>query len=233
MAGSFDDSSNADTSRFIGMLAGRPPLVAGVTFGIAAVVTAICWFAARGMDIVAVVTALATIWAMVLALVIYLLTAKDTDKLLDHIDALQDQLSAALEGPGTGALVVDTQPAAAPATIPTQPHEPTQTRAGDGWADRLADRLPAAYLEALRRQTVLDTEDITRAWTPNPDGGGPWVVEAADGDRWSVFQGRGGRPTVIPLGNATQARQRHEAIQRRVQAARAAKAAARTSQSNP
>jgi len=220
----FDTSTDASDSRFVAMLAGRPPLVAAVTFGIAVVVTVVCWLTVRTMDTVGVVTTLATLWAMVLALVIYLLTAKDTDKLLEHIDALQDQLSAALEGPGAGAVVVDTE-------VPRQP-VPVETPAStpQGWVDRLAGRLPPEYLEALQSRTEITAEDITRAWTPYPGGRGPWVVEAADGDRWSVFQGRGGRPTIIPLGNAAQARQRHEAIQQRIHAVKAAKAAARADQ---
>ena len=199
------------------MLAGRPPLVATVTFGIAVVVTVICWLTVRNMDTVAVVTTLATLWAMVLALVIYLLTAKDTDKLLEHIDALQDQLSAALEGPGAGAVVVDTETSSEPSTVQTPVPAPD---ARPQWFDRLTGRLPEEYLDALRQRTVLNAEDITRAWTPNPGGHGPWVVEAADGNRWSVFRGRGGRPTVIPLGNAAQARERHEAFRQRMQAMR-------------
>ncbi|MCL2783093.1 MAG: hypothetical protein FWD80_03860 [Propionibacteriaceae bacterium] len=231
MADSFDTQKDVSDSRFVAMLAGRPPLVAGVTFGIAAVVTVICWFVVPSMDVVGVVTTLATLWAMVLALVIYLLTAKDTDKLLEHIDALQDQLSAALEGPGAGAVVVDTEAPLEPSAVPVQTPAPTPHSQLEGWVDRLAGRLPPDYLEALRQWTEINAEDITRAWTPNPGGRGPWVVEAADGDRWSVFQGRGGRPTVIPLGNAAQARQRHEAIQQRIQAMRAVKAASRPTRS--
>ena len=196
------------------MLAGRPPLVAGVTFGVAAAVTIICWLIVP-MDAVGVVTTLATLWGLILALVIYLLTAKDTDKLLDRIDALQDQLSAALESPDTGAVVVDTQP-----TSPPQSPVPTNTPSLD-------DRIPSTYLDALRQQAGVDTNNIKRAWTPNPTGGGPWVIEAGDGYRWSVFQGRGGRPTVIPLGSADRAHQRDEAIKQRI-AAQVAKRAAKT-----
>jgi hypothetical protein len=56
------------------------------------------------LDIVAM---LATVWGLDLALVIYLITARDTDKLLARIDILQDQLSAALEAPGPDSEVVD------------------------------------------------------------------------------------------------------------------------------
>lgn len=95
-------------SRFVAGLASKPLLVVAITFGIGAVATALVFLIAPGMDVAGVVTTLATLWGMDLALVIYLLTAKDTDKLLSHIDALQDQLSAALEAPGPDA-VVDTQ----------------------------------------------------------------------------------------------------------------------------
>ena len=196
------------------MLAGRPSMVAGVTFGVAALVTIICWLVVPAMDTVGVVTTLATLWGLTLALVIYLLTAKDTDKLLTHIDALQDQLSAALESPSNGALIVDTQPSTTP---PKQPATRAPVEVLEP-ADQLADRIPATYLDALRQQAGVDTSGIRRAWTPNPTGGGPWVIEAGDGYRWSVFQGRGGRPTVIPLGNADRARQRDEAIKQRIAA---------------
>ena len=91
----------------MGQLAGRPLLVVTTTCGVSIVVTVALVLAAHGMDVAGVVTTLATLWALVLALVIYLLTARDTDKLLGHIDALQDQLSAALAVPGAEAEVIE------------------------------------------------------------------------------------------------------------------------------
>ena len=201
------------------------------------------------MDSVAIVTTLATVWGLDLALVIYLLTAKDTDKLLAHIDALQDQLSAALEGPGPDAVVVENSQIAStsPATVPqkasqqeetpqnvtvpentqpspsSEPEIPVQPGPtpkvhpypshAPGGTTPVPESLPVTaympkeYVEALRNQLRMNTEDIVRAWTPNPHGNGPWVVEDTKGDRWSVFQGRHDRPTVISLESRERLRQ--------------------------
>lgn len=179
------------------MLSGRPLLVAAVTLAFAALVTVCCYLGASGLDVVGVVSLVATVWALALAVVIYLLTAKDTDKLLARIDALQDQLSAVLEKPGEDAIVVDAAPAAKAPQVPVRPPEPM--------GEKLAERLPTDYLSALRHQARIDPDELRRAWTPNRGSDGPWVVEAADGSRWSVFKGRGGRPTVIPLGAVARA----------------------------
>lgn len=243
---------NRRTGRFVAHLAGNPLAVVAVTFCIGAVGTVILVLLARGMDAVGVVSALATIWALALALVIYLLTARDTDKLLTHIDALQDQLSAVLDAPGPGAEVVDAEPADAQSAPPVSPvpsaETPTKTpdaepavRAGEtppgrptdrpgspvdrpgGPVDRqaptlesgIAGRVPAEYLAALQRMMGVETADIERAWTPSPNGRGPWVVEDRDGERWSVFKSRTGRPTVIPLGNVERYRRmRQERVDR-------------------
>ena len=186
-----------ETSRFVAELAARPLLVVGVTFAISAVVTAVLMLVAWGMDVTAAVTTLVGVWALVLALVIYLLTARDTDRLLSHIDALQDQLSAVLETPGADAEVIDTaaaqpQPTAVPAISPV---------------NHLEARMPPEYVDALRQVIGTDVDKIRRAWTPIPNGHGPWVVENVEGDRWSVFRAGHGRPTVVPLGNPEQRRQ--------------------------
>ena len=258
-------------------LAGSPLLVVMVTLAIGVAVTVVLMWAVP-MDAVAIVSTLATLWGLDLALVIYLLTAKDTDKLLAHIDALQDQLSAALEGPGPGAVVVEgqvatpvqsqvegqvtappvqsqaadtkeeaglqtaqtplqeppvqpgpseisPQPSPAPevvalprvhdaTTVPRPAPEAPQPLYPQGapYSEALpvTAYIPATYLEALRRQVGMEVADIHRAWTPNPHGNGPWVVEDAGGDRWSVFQGRHDRPTVISLETRERLRQRRD-----------------------
>ena len=306
-------------------LAGSPLLVVGVTLAIAGVVTGIL-MGITHMDSVAIVSTLATIWGLDLALVIYLLTAKDTDKLLAHIDALQDQLSAALEGPGPDAVVVEGTPqiestsgasaqkvsqseetptgvpedfqsnrspeSALPSpsletevqrplysevpvqhvpyteipgqqgpstktpvhrgpsaetpgqhgpstTIPAQPGPSPEVPTQPGPTPKahphpshthgtapvplvpitqpvpqpateslpVTEYMPKEYVEALREQLRMQAEDIVRAWTPNPHGNGPWVVEDAKGDRWSVFQGRRNQPTVISLESRERLRQ--------------------------
>jgi len=252
----FDDSDVPQTSPFLARLAGSPLLVVGVTLAIGVAVTGVLMIVGH-MDSVAIVTTLATVWGLDLALVIYLLTAKDTDKLLAHIDALQDQLSAALEGPGPDAVVVEgapqiegtsgvppqqipvTEPAPPPGLEPVQPPKPAQpdlappqvpgqkthphpshggtpVHPAPPVPQKTPETLPVEaympkeYVEALRNQLRMDTEDIVRAWTPNPHGNGPWVVEDARGDRWSVFQGRHDRPTVISLESRERLRQIRE-----------------------
>ena len=250
MSDSFSDADNPRPSRFVANLASHPLLVVAVTFAIGAAATAVLLILVGGMDATAVVTTLATLWSLDLALAIYLLTARDTDKLLSHIDALQDQLSAALENPGPDAVVVEgpaeaaaqsesaaqpepivlPQPVVSSGTIappepPARPGPITQpepvaqpepavpvptTPAGSPVS--VTAYMPAEYLEALRQRARVGIDDIQRAWTPNPFGNGPWVVETISGDRWSVFQTRGGRPTVIPLGGDREVirRQRRE-----------------------
>jgi len=266
------DSGGPSASPFLARLAGSPLLVVGVTLAIGVVVTGALMLAVP-MDSVAIVTTLATVWGLDLALVIYLLTAKDTDKLLAHIDALQDQLSAALEGPGPDAVVVegpqmkstkgasaphdihhpdnlhgDEETTTVPPAIPAQPgpslERPVQPTPSPGPPTPptppgptpkahphpshthgttpvpepqsaseplpVTAYMPKAYVEALRNQLRMETEDIVRAWTPNPHGNGPWVVEDAKGDRWSVFQGRRDQPTVISLESRERLRQIRE-----------------------
>jgi len=70
---------------------------------------------------------------------------------------------------------------------------------------------PPDYVAALKTRLGLDGDDMDRAWTPMPNWAGPWVVEDNGHDRWSVFRGRSGHITVIPLGNADRAREKHNA----------------------
>ena len=282
MKDSFGGSGGQPTSRLVARLASSPLLVVGVTLAIGVAVTGVLMIVGH-MDSVAIVTTLATVWGMDLALVIYLLTAKDTDKLLAHIDALQDQLSAALEGPGPDAMVVGGEAAphidsttGASAAAPEETHQPVEIPAGTFHGDEeipagtfhggeetvppevptepartpeaqhgptpkahphpshshgttpvphppvphgtlvppstpeplpVTEYMPKEYVEALRNQLRMEAEDFVRAWTPNPNGNGPWVVEDAKGDRWSVFQGRHDRPTVISLESRERLRQ--------------------------
>ena len=85
------------------------------------------------------------------------------------------------------------QQAAAPVPPPT-PANPAEPR------DPPEPTIPEAYLDILQRETGVGLTDIRRAWSPNPRGGGPWVVENNDGARWSIIQSRSGRLTVIALG---------------------------------
>lgn len=75
-------------------------LVTVVSFALTLVLTVVVLLAEpEPVDILGVVSLAATIWGLTLALVIYLLTAQDTDRVLDHISDLQEQLAASLEEP--------------------------------------------------------------------------------------------------------------------------------------
>ena len=214
-----DDPKPGQASRFVVALADHPLLVVVATFVVGAAATAILALCVHGLDAVGVVTTVASLWALDLALVIYLLTARDTDKLLARIDAAQDQLAAVLAAPGSDAEVVEAATGATPAepvdnvdsagatvaSAPVRPGPPT-----------VAGRLPADYLTAYTRHTGVAADDIRLAWTPQAKANGPWVLEDNRGDRWSVFQGAGARPTVIALGNADRLRQRRQDARQRL-----------------
>ncbi|QIK62027.1 hypothetical protein G7068_01515 [Leucobacter viscericola] len=97
-----DDSENSRSpfSPFMQRLSSRPVLVTVVSFALTLVLTVVVLFVEPdSVDILGVVSLAATIWGLTLALVIYLLTAQDTDRVLDHISDLQEQLAASLEEP--------------------------------------------------------------------------------------------------------------------------------------
>lgn len=134
---------------FLRRLADKPMLVITSTFVLTAFVTIVVLVAEpASVDVLGVVSLLATLWGLTLAVVIYLLTAQDTNRVLGQIGDLQEQLSAALaepdatDTPGSGESpaepAIDESPSPAPAEdrpdAPVvvgrhpQPHEPARTR---------------------------------------------------------------------------------------------------------
>lgn len=89
-------------SPFMQRLSSRPILVTIVSFGLTLVLTVVVLILEPdAVDILGVVSLAATLWGLTLALVIYLLTAQDTDRVLEHISDLQEQLAASLAEPET------------------------------------------------------------------------------------------------------------------------------------
>jgi hypothetical protein len=80
-------------------LAKFPGRVTVVTFAAGVVVTGLVTLVDGDWSAVTIVSLLATLWALFFAVMIYLLTAKDTDRVLEQIADLHEQLSTALASP--------------------------------------------------------------------------------------------------------------------------------------
>ena len=84
---------------FLDHLAKFPGRVTAVTFAAGAVVTVGVVLIDGDGDATTIVSLVATLWALFFAVMIYLLTARDTDKVLDQIADLHEQLATALAAP--------------------------------------------------------------------------------------------------------------------------------------
>lgn len=98
-----DDGPVAPQARFYGWLldhlAKFPGRVTAVTFAAGVVVTVVVVMIDGDETVTTVVSLVATLWALFFALMIYLLTARDNDKVLDQIADLHEQLATALAAP--------------------------------------------------------------------------------------------------------------------------------------
>lgn len=104
---------------FLQRLAARPVLVIVTTFTLTAIVTLVVLIAEPdSVDIMGVVSLTATMWGLTLAVVIYLLTAQDTSRVLGQIGDLQEQLSAALAEPETETETTEPEAEADTAPLP-------------------------------------------------------------------------------------------------------------------
>ncbi|QIM18507.1 hypothetical protein G7066_07530 [Leucobacter coleopterorum] len=75
-------------------LSSRPILVTVVSFALTLVLTVVVLIVEpASVDILGVVSLAATIWGLTHALVICLLTAQDTDRVLEHLSDMQEQLA--------------------------------------------------------------------------------------------------------------------------------------------
>ncbi|NNC13995.1 hypothetical protein HII28_19205 [Planctomonas sp. JC2975] len=136
------DDSATRRSRFyrwlVDHLAKFPGRVTLVTFAAGVVVAVIVSVVGGDESLVTVAGLVATLWALFFAVMIYLLTARDTDKVLDEISELREQLAEALASPDEEDLSGQTDAApSAPAPAPDTPEVSTggeldRPRAGAG-----------------------------------------------------------------------------------------------------
>jgi hypothetical protein len=115
----------------LGHLAKFPGRVTAVTFAAGVVVTVVVVLTGGDSSPTGLVSLVATLWALFFAIMIYLLTARDTDKVLDQIADLREQLSTALAAPGedeVGEAADDAADVEEPVTTPTdvEPATPAQ-----------------------------------------------------------------------------------------------------------
>jgi hypothetical protein len=205
-------------------LAKFPGRVTAVTFVAGVIVTVIVVLFGGDTTPTTVVGLVATLWALFFAVMIYLLTARDTDTVLEQIADLHQQLVTALAPPDdeaggeeastTEARAADAvPPPSAPAPSPSpgmaptvpgrtrrdrRPHGVSQVIAG---TDEINATVPHELLDAWKTATGESTDDLNRAWTRDPRSDRQWVLETAQGERWVAFtrgtQGAG----VISLSN--------------------------------
>ncbi|GAB3586341.1 hypothetical protein GCM10027406_36240 [Leifsonia lichenia] len=230
------DGRASTTSRlyhwFLDHLAKFPGRVTAVTFAAGAVVTVAVVLIDGDGDATTIVSLIATLWALFFAVMIYLLTARDTDKVLDQIADLHEQLATALaapeeeeeerpeeEAPQETDAETTEEPSlpeppgherpAAPAARPVRPGQRAhpQPRLLEGEAAIVA-AVPGELLAAWTSATGKARDALSRAWTRDPRSGQQWVLETADHQRWVVFS-RGARGVgVIPLDATSRARLR-------------------------
>ncbi|MBB2967829.1 hypothetical protein [Leifsonia aquatica] len=221
-------------------LAKFPGRVTVVTFVAGVVVTVVVVLLGGDGSPTSVVGLVATLWALFFGVMIYLLTARDTDTVLEQIADLHEQLSTALASPddagegGDGTQPSEEAPPTTPAPTtpaprlpaPTTPAPATpgrtrqpggprgETRVLTGAAD-IAAGVPPELLAAWTSATGGATADLARVWTRDPRSERQWVFEATDGERWVVFSRGAQGAGVISLSHPpTGQRRRPARVQR-------------------
>lgn len=200
-------------------LAKYPGRVTILTFFAGLIATALVSWASGDDTLVTVVSLLATLWALFFAVMIYLLSARDTDRVLEQISDLQEQLGAALSSPdesdtgATNAVVVPSSPSGQSAqpddswwtshrehsdrfTVPESAKtKPYLVRDPED----IEKEVPAALLSAWKTATGADPGTLVRAWTPNSLTNRQWVLQSTDRHRWLIFARENGGIGVLPL----------------------------------
>jgi len=112
---------------FLDHLAKFPGRVTALTFVAGAVVTVVVVLIDGDGSATTVVSLVATLWALFFAVMIYLLTARDTDTVLEQIADLREQLSTALAAPDEGEAESQEPAPVESAPVEPAPHEPAPT----------------------------------------------------------------------------------------------------------
>ncbi|MFJ3394736.1 hypothetical protein [Leifsonia aquatica] len=216
-------------------LAKFPGRVTVVTFVAGVVVTVVVVLLGGDGSPTTVVGLVATLWALFFGVMIYLLTARDTDTVLEQIADLHEQLSTALASPDDAeegddstqpseeatpqvpapTLPTPSTPAPAPPGRTRQPGGPRgETRVLTGAAD-IAASVPPELLSAWTSATGGATADLARVWTRDPRSERQWVFETTEGERWVVFSRGAQGAGVISLSHPpTGQRRRPARVQR-------------------
>jgi hypothetical protein len=200
-------------------LAKFPGRVTAVTFAAGVVVTLVVTLVDGDWSAATIVGLLATLWALFFSVMIYLLTARDTDRVLEQIADLHDQLSTALAAPDEDE--EDEQPQPESEAVPPVVREPVaadsasrsgrrprEDSAGRGrpavinGAEAISAGVPEDLLTAWAASTGRRTDDLTRAWSRDPRSDRQWVLEASDRERWVVFSKHGSEVGVLSLDHA-------------------------------
>jgi hypothetical protein len=154
---------------FLDHLAKFPGRVTVVTFAAAAAVTAVVVTVDGDASPTTVISLGATLWALFFAVMIYLLTARDTDKVLDQIADLREQLSTALAAPDEEEALAKDELAHLDAPQPETPTGPPDAPvAGASQEAGRADRIPPderSWVEGRRESGPLPvdgSQDRTR-----------------------------------------------------------------------
>ena len=201
-------------------LAKYPGRVTIVTFFAGLTATALVAWASGDDTIVTVVSLLATLWALFFSVMIYLLSAKDTDRVLEQIADLQEQLGAALSSPE------ESDTGSAPSGVAASPDSgPRPAEAEERWwlsrsehPDRftvpesakkkpavvrgpedIEKEVPSTLLSAWKTASAVDPATLVRAWTPNSVTNRQWVLQTEDHRRWLVFARENGGIGVLSL----------------------------------
>lgn len=210
-------------------LAKYPGRVTLVTFFAGLAATGLVSWLSGDDTLVTVISLLATLWALFFSVMIYLLSARDTDRVLEQISDLQEQLGTALASPDE----TEGEDAADGATAQDQPlidndhsalsqqlsrpqapgrvkgaetgdrfHIPRSAKLQPHLVRGVAEiqrDVPPALLTAWKTATGGDLSMLSRAWTPDYATNRQWVFQTDDHHRWVVFSRENGGVGVLPL----------------------------------
>jgi len=146
--------------------AAHPIRVIAITAGMTALVAGFLLLVTDDLRLFDVMGLFATVWALLLALAIYLITSGDTDRLVKQSDELREQLETYSKPPQTKQSTVELNSAV---------------------YNEFKD-----HVKRLRDKYPMPVEAITYAGRPVAAGSGnrPVIFETQRGHRYSVYKGR-------------------------------------------